>query len=66
MKPPQKIYETILPNPDYAKGFMNFPGIYCEGCGETFALYSYSAHQPNGLDENGKPFYHSCFMCEKK
>jgi hypothetical protein len=65
MKPPQEIYETIPPNPDYTKEFMNLPGVYCQGCGSTFALYSFSFIPPNGLDENGKPFYHSCFKCEK-
>jgi hypothetical protein len=45
--------------------FQNFPGVYCKKCGETFALYSYSAMQPNGVDENLKPFYNSCFKCDK-
>jgi hypothetical protein len=45
--------------------FQNFPGVYCKKCGKTFALYSYSAMQPHGVDENSKPFYNSCFKCDK-
>lgn len=52
MKPPQEKYDLIPSNPDFDKGFMNFPGVYCQGCGADFALYSYSAYQPDALDEN--------------
>lgn len=45
--------------------FQNFSGVYCKNCGETFALYSYSAMQPQGVDENSKPFYNNCFKCNK-
>lgn len=43
--------------------FQHFPGVYCKQCGQLFALYSYSVYQPNGLDENHKPYYNSCFAC---
>ena len=42
---------------------MHVPGCYCAGCGESFALYSYSAIQPTEVDENGKPYYKDCFKC---
>jgi hypothetical protein len=51
--------------PAYPKGqFMNAPGCYCENCGQTFALYFYSAIMPAGVDENGKPVFNNCFKCE--
>lgn len=43
--------------------FQHFPGIYCKRCKEIYALYSYSAHQPDGTDDQGKPFYDGCGMC---
>lgn len=46
--------------------FRHFPGVYCKNCGETFALYSYSLIQPDGIDDNLKPFYNDCFRCNKK
>lgn len=62
MKPSKEIYDKI---PDHPSGsFMNAPGIYCK-CGASFALYFYSTIQPDGLDENGKPFYNQCFLCKK-
>lgn len=64
MKPPQEIYDTIPSNPDFNKGFMNFPGVYCQGCGETFAMYSFGFGS-RILDENGKPYFTTCFKCEK-
>ena len=42
---------------------VNIPGVYCKCCGETFALYSWSVHQPDGYDKNGKPYYNFCFIC---
>lgn len=64
MKPEN--YEEI-PTKDKLNGyFQYFPGIYCRGCGRTFALYSYSAFMPSGFDENDKPFYKSCFECNEK
>jgi hypothetical protein len=45
--------------------FQLFPGVYCRTCGKTFALYSYSAHQPDGVDESGRAFYKTCLMCDK-
>lgn len=42
--------------------FQNFPGVYCKTCGRSFALYSYSVPQPDGIDENSKPFYNKCLM----
>ncbi len=58
-------YAAIQPRP--ASGFFqNFPGVYCKNCGNIFALYSYSATQPHGDDENGKPFYTRCGMLECK
>lgn len=58
----KEVYDKIPSNP--SGFFMNFPGVYCI-CGEVFALYSYSAIPPHGLDMNGKPFYNKCFMCVK-
>lgn len=45
--------------------FQHIPGVYCNNCGEVFALYSYSAHPPSGTDENGKPYYNNCFKCDE-
>lgn len=54
-------YESIQP---MVEGFFqHFPGVYCQGCGNDFALYSYSASQPHGVDENNKPFYKTCGLC---
>jgi hypothetical protein len=65
MKPDPLIYASIPALP--LRGFFqHFPGVYCAGCGETFALYSYSTGGPLHIDENGKPFYHSCFHCGPK
>ncbi len=65
MKPSKEIYDKILPlcPKDYEEGFMRIPGVYCAGCGETFALYSYSVIPPCGFDENQKPYYTGCFRC---
>ena len=52
-------YNEIMPIPK-KHNFRLFPGAYCKNCGETFALYSYSMFQPNGIDENGKAFYNKC------
>lgn len=46
--------------------FQHLPGVYCRGCKSTYALYSYSVRQPDGLDENKKPYYESCFKCKDK
>ena len=64
MKPKQEIYDKIptWPRPDW---FMDFPGVYCKGCGETFALYSFSMIGKQGLDENNKAYMNSCFKCQK-
>lgn len=43
--------------------FQHFPGVYCVNCGDTFALYSYSAPVPDGVDGAGKPFYRKCLTC---
>jgi len=39
---------------------INIPGVYCKNCYSTFAIYPWSALQPHGTDENGKPFYNTC------
>ncbi len=44
-------------------GPINVPGCYCINCGELFALYSFSIHQPMNKDENGKLYYENCFLC---
>jgi len=59
----EKTYHSIKPMPKDGSPFQNFPGVYCRRCGETFALYSYSAYQPDGVDGNDKPYYDSCFKC---
>ena len=48
------------------QGMINIPGVYCKNCGEVFALYAFSLDQPEGIDENGRPYYKSCFKCDKK
>ena len=58
-------YALIKPLPKEGGFFQNFPGVYCQKCGKDFALYSYSAYQPDGVDENGKPFYRECCLCCK-
>jgi hypothetical protein len=64
MKPSPEIYEKI---PSFPKGnFMHLPGVYCQGCGEDYALYFYSAFGHYSLDENGKPFYKACPKCQGK
>lgn len=60
---PEK-YAQIPPRPPGF--FQHFPGIYCRACGQVFALYSYSGHPPDGDDENGKPFYTVCLLCNPK
>jgi hypothetical protein len=59
-----KDYDKIAPIEDGF--FQHFPGVYCNNCGETSALYSYSMFQPVGVDENNKPYYDSCFKCKDK
>jgi hypothetical protein len=53
----------IKPIPEEGGFYMNFPGVYCQSCGQVFALYSYSAYRPDGIDENKKPFYKKCGLC---
>jgi hypothetical protein len=62
MNKPKYTYENIPPLYADDKFYMNMPGIYCKKCGEIFALYFYS-NPPDGLDENGKPFYNDCTIC---
>jgi len=68
MKPIQEKYDEIPGFPTIDRLSLSFficvPGAYCKQCGEVFALYSYSAIWPNGLDENDKPYYDSCFKCD--
>src|SRR5271157_3481788 len=64
MKPSAEVYETIKPLPPPGTLFTHFPGVYCLKCGEVFALYSYSAIAPSGVDENGKPYMRGCPKCE--
>ena len=74
MKPDQPTYDSIPVLPSPAQSFEHSPGIYCVGCGATFALYSHHrdgmfvvyshrACAPIHIDENDKPFYHTCFRC---
>ena len=67
MRPPQEIYDQIPPltKNDYSMGFQRVPGCYCINCGEAFALYAYSIIIPRYRDENGKPYYETCFKCAK-
>lgn len=58
-------YNQIKPLPPEGGFFQHFPGVYCKKCERIFALYSYSAFQPDGVDENGKPYYDSCSVCGK-
>lgn len=60
MKPISEIYDKIPQVKQNGEFFQAMPGIYCENCGHDFALYSYSFYQPDGLDENNKPFYKKC------
>lgn len=63
MKPPKEEYDAIPKMPRTGVVFAHIPGVYCKGCGRTFALYSYSMCPPAGIDEEGKPFYTSCMDC---
>lgn len=54
-------YDNI-PTFEKLKG-INIPGCYCENCGQTFALYSYSSIKPTKIDENKKFYYDFCHLC---
>lgn len=57
--------EDVEPLPD--SGFYQlFPGVYCKDCESVFALYSYSAHKHDGIDDKGRAFYNKCYMCDPK
>jgi len=66
---PNYSYDMIPAWPDgYPAGtrfFQHCPGVYCKHCGNVYALYSYSLCQPHGLDENHKPYYNYCFLCNE-
>lgn len=57
-----KRYKEI-PNYKLCKSRVMMPGVYCKNCGETFALYAWSAAKPDGSDENNKFFYNKCLNC---
>ena len=59
-------YDKIPTWEEFRKAKVAVPGIYCQKCGTTFALYSWSMMGPHGLDENKKPFYKNCFECPKE
>lgn len=63
MKPENYDAIPLLPEKT-EETFMHMPGIYCRNCGQSFALYWYSAQQPSGVDENKKPYYNTCFKCD--
>lgn len=52
-----------IPNYKECKSSVMMPGVYCKNCGNTFALYAWSFHKPDGADENDKFFYNKCFGC---
>ncbi len=62
MKPAPEVYNQILPLPPNGEHFIHFPGCYCRGCGEVFALYSFSMIVC-GVDEEGKPYINKCYNC---
>lgn len=66
MRPDPLTYDRIPALPSPPQSFRRSPGIYCAGCGATFTIYSYSSGGPLHIDENGKPFYYTCFQCEPK
>lgn len=66
MKITPERYGLIPKLPEKGKFFQHFPGVYCQNCGKDFALYHYSLHQPDGLDENGIPFYTKCVLCRRQ
>jgi hypothetical protein len=63
MKPPQEEYDKIPPLPEPGEQFIHIPGCYCQDCGRTFALYSYSMVY-TGKDENGKAYLTKCGVGE--
>lgn len=58
--PPADQYALILPLPPKGESFIHMPGVYCQNCGTTLALYSWSMAKPDGVDENQKPYYKCC------
>jgi hypothetical protein len=62
MKPAQEIYAKIPSLPPYGTPFTHIPGVYCQECGNVFALYSTSVSLGE-IDENGKPYYKTCCRC---
>jgi hypothetical protein len=66
MKPSKEEYDKIPPLPPAGEQFMHIPGCYCQNCGASFALYSYSILQPGDVDENGKPYFRRCGIGECK
>jgi hypothetical protein len=64
MKPSPEKYAALPAKSQM--GPINIPGAYCQGCGATMALYSYSMIQPEGYDENDKAFYKTCPECPPK
>lgn len=52
-----------IPDHRTCKSPIMMPGVYCRNCGNTFALYQWSFHKPDGFDENGKFYYNKCFGC---
>lgn len=61
MKPEKSVYDQIWPAEQ--QGFINMPGVYCRHCSQVFALYEFSIDQPDGMDDQGKPYYDRCRLC---
>lgn len=59
-------YDTMIPPPDTGEAFIQMNACYCNNCGKTFALYSFSAWKPNKRDENNVPYYECCGIDECK
>lgn len=63
---PIKDYESMIPPPTTGEFFVAMNSCYCNQCGRTFALYSFSAWKPEKVDERGVPYYECCGIEECK
>lgn len=64
MKPSPPLYAQIPSRLSRKRNESCSPGAYCQGCGLVFATHHFST--PDGWDDNGKPFYSSCYLCDNK
>ncbi len=65
MKPNKETYDKLMANLQNKRSELMMPGVYCSNCGETFALYPWSACMPSDRDENNVFYYKTCPLCTK-